>query len=58
MFRCDSCGAVFPEPVISREKENLDHENGWWEYVSYLCPYCGEDAVDKEGGAANGHVLR
>ena len=47
MWKCESCGAEFDEPVTRREDHGYDTEIGhipYWEYED-LCPECGDDDI-------------
>lgn len=44
-YQCENCGAIFYEPDRRGYKENLDDEDGWWEYEYDVCPQCGSDLI-------------
>ena len=47
MWTCCECERTFDEPVVKAYRENLDGENGWWEYTEAHCPYCGSEFIDE-----------
>ena len=44
-YKCDDCGAIFYEPDTKHHRENLDGENGVWEYDYSVCPRCGSNMI-------------
>ena len=46
-YKCSFCGETFDEPHIDRARENLDGENGIWDYVVKTCPFCGSDDFEE-----------
>ena len=61
MYVCFRCCARFDAPDIIRRRENLDGENGWWDYDQAICPACGDEEIeegeneDDEAGEAAFH---
>ena len=45
-YMCSFCGETFDEPHIDRARENLDGENGIWDYDVKTCPLCGSDNIE------------
>lgn len=41
MYKCCHCHAIFTEPYVYTETENLDGENGWETRCVETCPWCG-----------------
>lgn len=47
MYICKRCWSVFSEPDSRDYWENLDGENGWWQYTEHFCPNCGSTAIEE-----------
>lgn len=47
MYSCPCCGLLFEEPDVIHRRENLDGENGWWDYYEARCPDCGEEEIEE-----------
>ena len=42
MFKCENCGATFPEPKIEKER----HGFSWGGYeLLWFCPVCKDESV-------------
>lgn len=48
MYKCCHCRAIFTEPCVYTERENLDGENGWETRYVETCPWCGCEDCEKE----------
>lgn len=46
-YICYCCGEVFDEPLRLAQRENLDGERGIETRRVEVCPWCGEEEIDR-----------